>query len=1218
LLFQRQPIKLEVADNTGLQGPSMLGFISASLVWLQKRLLWSNSWESWKERLAVTSLAAAALLAWWYAGRLAQPQQVVLWGALLIAAAILFRRGWVKLFGPVLLSDMVRTARRRNQIILRLLYSVLLAYIFIIVYFLTVEQQTSRGGFDPFSQFTLPPTSMGDFTNLFFYWYMAIQGVAIFLLTPPYTAGAVAAEKERQSFDALLATDLRNREIVLSLYLSRMANLAMVLLTGLPILMLLEFLGGLDPYLVLSGFAVTGLTMASLGSLGILQSIQSVKPRAAILWTYFWVLLYLAVASASWLLLMPELELATFPSTDDWASPVTVKDVVTWLNAGNPFSALILMVQDIRSGATLDHVLPPLLRSYAWFHGAVTATCLTWAVARMRASALKQVSQNAHTASTRGQALPRRRLVPLPKRLTASPLVWKEIIVDSGRRGHWYKWLGMGLLIAVIFFPAVHMVFWFGSLPSFESWGDGLKDSINFWARIVTVLISFLTLVQVAMRASGAVSGERARQTMDGLLTTPQSAFSILFAKWLGSIFSSRWLWVLLGVVWALGLYTGALTVQALAMFLLAWSIYAAFLTGLGLYFSIVSRSTQRATLWTLVVAALVMAAAYLLAWDLSDYWKASYQLIPFVALYYIPTVQKTETGSSVELMSQAEARSLGLLLWLALAVFLWFLANHRFRVSIGRGRRRRKKVAPELSPAIPTIRISAPSVAAPSVVAATWSVKPLFSRPDEDPPSLRPRRPWRYRLVPIVLALAPLGVMLAIFFHHAIDAEERWQNAVADTDRLDPGWRWEDLEAKRQVIPDEENSGLLLTRWHKTSPFRDGYANWPGPEFEQLFQVDPEPQFQLNEAQTKFLIQLLAKVPQPLDEARKLADMPRGRHPLVMSKDDFWPLLDSTQKTREMANFLGYDVWLRAQQGDIDGALASCRGILNAERSIGDEPTLISMLVRVAIRAIAIRKIERTLAQGEASEEALKTLQVLLELEEAEVLLLNAMRGERSLSDRILRAMEKKGNSLSSMEAIFGAGGGGQSAALEQLRMFFSSPLKSQRAALLRYNNQMVEIAKVPSEQQPALLTQMNATMANQPVLVRMLAASVDKVAAAGRRSQAELRSAVVMIAVDRFRLKYHRWPNKLEELVPEFLPRIPIDPWDGMRLRYRFKQTKDLSGVVIYSVGPDRRDDGGNIQITNPLTAGTDIGVRLWDVSKRRQPAPPPKAGTPDDPES
>jgi hypothetical protein len=101
-------------------------------------------------------------------------------------------------------------------------------------------------------------------------------------------------------------------------------------------------------------------------------------------------------------------------------------------------------------------------------------------------------------------------------------------------------------------------------------------------------------------------------------------------------------------------------------------------------------------------------------------------------------------------------------------------------------------------------------------------------------------------------------------------------------------------------------------------------------------------------------------------------------------------------------------------------------------------------------------------------------------------------------------------------------------------------------------------------------------------------------------------MRSALVMVAVERFRQAHQRWPNALEELVPPFLEKIPDDPYTGTRLLYR----RLPDGVVIYSVGPDGVDNGGNIRPQNPPTAfgvspGADIGFRLWDPKHRRQKA-------------
>jgi hypothetical protein len=60
-----------------------------------------------------------------------------------------------------------------------------------------------------------------------------------------------------------------------------------------------------------------------------------------------------------------------------------------------------------------------------------------------------------------------------------------------------------------------------------------------------------------------------------------------------------------------------------------------------------------------------------------------------------------------------------------------------------------------------------------------------------------------------------------------------------------------------------------------------------------------------------------------------------------------------------------------------------------------------------------------------------------------------------------------------------------------------------------------------------------------------------------------ARLRCAKTACAVERFRLKYNRFPKTLEQLVPEFLGKVPIDPFDGKNLRY-FRDEFDMNFEV------------------------------------------------------
>lgn len=65
-----------------------------------------------------------------------------------------------------------------------------------------------------------------------------------------------------------------------------------------------------------------------------------------------------------------------------------------------------------------------------------------------------------------------------------------------------------------------------------------------------------------------------------------------------------------------------------------------------------------------------------------------------------------------------------------------------------------------------------------------------------------------------------------------------------------------------------------------------------------------------------------------------------------------------------------------------------------------------------------------------------------------------------------------------------------------------------------------------------------------------------------------------VLTLALHAYSLEHGAYPDKLDELVPSYLKRVPGDPFDPRRpLHYNRVGTK----YVLYSVGPDGIDDGG-----------------------------------------
>jgi len=75
---------------------------------------------------------------------------------------------------------------------------------------------------------------------------------------------------------------------------------------------------------------------------------------------------------------------------------------------------------------------------------------------------------------------------------------------------------------------------------------------------------------------------------------------------------------------------------------------------------------------------------------------------------------------------------------------------------------------------------------------------------------------------------------------------------------------------------------------------------------------------------------------------------------------------------------------------------------------------------------------------------------------------------------------------------------------------------------------------------------------------------------------AEAQRRLVVVAIALERYRGRHRSYPQTLGELVPDLLPRPPLDFMDGRPLRYY----PTGESFVLYSVGLDCADNGGTME--------------------------------------
>ena len=94
-------------------------------------------------------------------------------------------------------------------------------------------------------------------------------------------------------------------------------------------------------------------------------------------------------------------------------------------------------------------------------------------------------------------------------------------------------------------------------------------------------------------------------------------------------------------------------------------------------------------------------------------------------------------------------------------------------------------------------------------------------------------------------------------------------------------------------------------------------------------------------------------------------------------------------------------------------------------------------------------------------------------------------------------------------------------------------------------------------------------------------------------------VRLLIVDLAVRLYRNEQGQLPADLQDLVPRYLPSIPLDPFSGEAVIY---QARD-GDFVIYCVGLDRTDNGGRFgtRIEANSKSGFDWGLEFLDDSGR-----------------
>jgi hypothetical protein len=529
-----------------------------------------------------------------------------------------------------------------------------------------------------------------------------------------------------------------------------------------------------------------------------------------------------------------------------------------------------------------------------------------------------------------------------------------------------------------------------------------------------------------------------------------------------------------------------------------------------------------------------------------------------------------------------------------ALVGALFGLLRGVFRLALPKASHR-----PEPAPGTPAIR-------------GSHSERPKASSIDGESPKPRRRRLRRLaRALCVLMLLAFTAVLLfGMLVGSVVDTETARASAAADRD--DPFWRINDVLGHRAAVPDAENSAAVVmrvaARLPKYFPPDGSTATFEVLKMHQellMLMTDNE---RFDEEIGDALRNELKVCRESVRIARTLVNYSRGGYEIELGPNIIDTKLPGPLKIRNTTRLLYADCAIRVHDQDPDGALESCRAILGAGRSLGDEPFILSQTVRIGTGIEALKAVRRVLGQGEPSDRALQQMQELVLDERAQPLILHALKGERATNVEIVRRLAA---GEVTMDELIDTSTFDPRRPRRAVAPWTKLWLDHERAVMLDWMNDAANIERQPYAERFGLWRKWQKRFDARPETINFWAVlfplkmfpGLFSAAHSAFRFHADLGASAILLAAERHRKKTGKWPESIAAIDKDILSDAPTDPFSGQP--YRFVRRDGQ--LLIYSIGPNQKDEQGERDAERHLNGGPDdIAARAWDTSLRRQPSP------------
>lgn len=253
--------------------------------------------------------------------------------------------------------------------------------------------------------------------------------------------------------------------------------------------------------------------------------------------------------------------------------------------------------------------------------------------------------------------------------------------------------------------------------------------------------------------------------------------------------------------------------------------------------------------------------------------------------------------------------------------------------------------------------------------------------------------------------------------------------------------------------------------------------------------------------------------------------------------------------------------------------------------RGLGDacgrDPIMMAHLVALAIDALAISDVTQAVANSELPPDVLKSLDRVLSPHPARRSLDVVLEGEFLVFlDMVQRTHDADGRLIpSALEQLKEPNRAVERSVLANLGGL-TFPTADKVAGLVsRVNSKLRELAVLPRWKRHGSIEELvGITIPPKHLYTDSQLIAAGKAFNATDQWRASINATRLIIALERCRLARGRYPANLGELVPEFLPAVPDDPYSEKGFVYKPSGTPTIKGgYTLYSVGDDGEDNGG-----------------------------------------